>query len=252
MQHIQRTFVLIVIATVNLNNNPFSIIMKSFFISLFILFSLSVSGQQNYYYKMPNGKIIDSETYLKVKENLSKNGKVEERVVTRINRNDSVIITPKITVLTGKDKNGNYIDPYGEQKKLIGTRFPIERFKNEKGSNYSKAFLSGKPTIINFWFTNCIPCVAEIPLLDSLHLQSRDKFNFLAITFEDQKVVNAFLKKTSFSFTHILNAKKEIDKLKISAFPTNLILDKKGFIVDVYGEISDSWRQISILLNDLL
>ncbi|WP_293788617.1 TlpA disulfide reductase family protein [uncultured Pedobacter sp.] len=226
--------------------------MKSLFISLFFLFSLSVSGQQNHYYKMPNGKIIDAETYQKVKDNLSKNGKVEERIVSKTNRNDSVIITPKITVLTVKDKKGNYIDPYGEQKKLIGTRFPIERFKNEKGTNYPKTFLSGKPTIINFWFTNCIPCVAEIPLLDSLHIQSRNKFNCIAITFEDQKTVDAFLKKVNFSFTHILNAKKEINNLKISAFPTNLILDKNGYVVDVYGEISSSSNQISILLNNLL
>ena len=41
--------------------------------------------------------------YQKVKENLGKNGKVEELIITRIIRNDSIIITPKLTVLTQKD-----------------------------------------------------------------------------------------------------------------------------------------------------
>lgn len=141
--------------------------MKIILTALFWLSSLSIFAQQTYY-KMPNGKIIDSETYLKVKENLSKNGKLEEIIIAKTQRQDSIIITPKITVLTQKDKDGNYVDPYGEAKKLIGSRFPIECFKNEEGVNYSKALFEGKPTLINFWFTSCVPCVAEIPLLTSM------------------------------------------------------------------------------------
>ncbi|RZJ87029.1 MAG: hypothetical protein EOO20_17005 [Chryseobacterium sp.] len=82
--------------------------MKSILTALFFLFPLSIFAQQKYY-KMPNGKIIDSETYLKVKENLSKNGKLEEIIIAKTQRQDSIIITPKITVLTQKDKDGNYM-----------------------------------------------------------------------------------------------------------------------------------------------
>ncbi len=201
---------------------------------------------------MPNGKIIDSNTYLKVKENLSRNGKVEEIFIAKIQRQDSIIITPKITVLTQKDKNGNYVDPYGEAKKLIGSRFPIERFKNEKGLNYSKTFLEGKPTLINFWFTSCVPCIAEIPLLNSLSSDAQNKFNLIAITFEKSETAKAFLKTTDFRFMQVTDAKTQLDALKISAFPTSLILDKNGVVVDVNGEISKSHKQVSDLLTQLL
>jgi len=225
--------------------------MKRLFTALLFISSLPLFAQQTYY-KMPNGKIIDLATYKTVKANLSKNGEVNETIISTIKRNDSIIITPKITVLTQKDKNGDYVDPYGEPKKMIGARFPIERFKDSNGRNYPKTMFTGKPTLINFWFTSCIPCIAEIPILNSIKEESGDKFNFLAITFENSEAVNAFLKRNNLRYTHILNSKAAIDTLKITAYPTNLILDKNGVVVEVYGEISQSQKQLSDRLNKLL
>ncbi|RZJ87030.1 MAG: TlpA family protein disulfide reductase [Chryseobacterium sp.] len=135
---------------------------------------------------------------------------------------------------------------------MIGSRFPIERFKNEEGINYSKASFEGRPTLINFWFTSCVPCVAEIPLLNSMRTTATNRFNFIAITFENKKNVDAFLKNVDFQFTHLTDAKMQLDSLKIFAFPTSVILDKNGVVVDVYGEISKSSKQVSDLLSQLL
>jgi len=232
-------------------NKQFLTDMKSLLIGILLLNAIATFGQVNYY-KMPNGKIIDAQTYKNVKEKLSLNGKVEEIILRSVRRQDSIIITPKITVLTQKDKNGNYIDPYGEAKKLIGLRFPIEQFKKEGGSHYPKSFLEGKPTLINIWFTTCVPCIAEIPLLNSIHNDLVNKVNFIALTFERKAGVDAFLKKTEFDFMQLTDAKTQLDNLKIFAFPTNLILDKNGIVVDVYGDISNSKMQVAGILNDLL
>jgi len=213
--------------------------------------SLVAFGQQNFY-EMPNGKIIDYKTYQTVKENLAKNGKLEEIIISKISRNDSIIITPKLNVLTQKDENGNYTDPYGEQKKLIGTHFPIEIFKNKKGVKYKSNTLENKPTLITFWFTNCIPCVAEIPILNNLKDTLKDKVNFFAITFDNAEKVENFMQKRNLNYNHIVDAKEPIKQLKVSAYPTNLILNKEGIIIDVYGEISDSEKTILQTLNKLL
>jgi len=226
--------------------------MNKLILTFLVMLSTSALYAQESFYKMPNGKIIDQTTYQKVKENLGKNGKVEELIITKIIRNDSIIITPKLNVLTQKDQNGNYIDPYGEQKKLIGTRFPIEKFKNHKGVNYAKTFLNGKPSLINFWFTTCVPCLAEIPVLNNLEAGLKDKVNFLAITFEQQQTVNSFLKHSTYKFQQITNAQQQLNELKVVAYPINFILNKDGIIIDVYGEISNSEKQLMDMLKELL
>jgi thiol-disulfide isomerase/thioredoxin len=61
--------------------------------------------------------------------------------------------------------------------------------------------LKGKPTLIN-WFTNCAPCIEEIPVLNKIMNDNKDRFNFVAITFDDKEKVSKLLKR-KFDFTHM-------------------------------------------------
>ena len=40
---------------------------------------------------------------------------------------------------------------------------------------------SGKPTIINFWFPSCPPCVAEFPEIDQFYLKNRNSVKVIGI-----------------------------------------------------------------------
>ena len=151
-----------------------------------------------------------------------------------------------------RDDKNNYFDPYSEPKKLIGKHFPIENFKNAKQKQFSKNYLKEKPTFINFWFTRCLPCIEEIPIMNNLKDKYGDKVNFLAITYENKTAVDDFLKKKNIKFQHITNSKKEIENLKYSSYPTNLILDKNGNVKYVYGEISSFQDDIELILDSLL
>ncbi|MEZ5308492.1 MAG: TlpA disulfide reductase family protein [Pyrinomonadaceae bacterium] len=44
---------------------------------------------------------------------------------------------------------------------------------------------SGKPLLINFWATWCVPCVEEFPLLVSLHKDYKDKIDIITISLDD-------------------------------------------------------------------
>jgi cytochrome c biogenesis protein CcmG/thiol:disulfide interchange protein DsbE len=201
---------------------------------------------------MPNGKIIDLKTYESVKENLSKNGNIEEIIIKTETRNDSIIKSPKLTVLTTIDKSGNYSDPYSKFKKNIGKHFPIENFKSIDKKSFKTDELNGKPTFVNFWFTNCTPCVEEIPVLNKLKEEFGDKINFVAITFDTKEKVEEFLKKRKINFRHIVNSKQQLKNMEIQAYPMNYILDKDGNIVNVYGEISLDENEIYKILKKLL
>lgn len=88
--------------------------------------------------------------------------------------------------------------------------------------------LKGKPSLINFWFTSCKPCIEEMPVLNELKTKFADSVNFIAITYETKGKVTKFFEKHKFNFTHIVDAKNFTDKLGMRAYPVNIFLDKSG------------------------
>lgn len=88
-------------------------------------------------------------------------------------------------------------------------------------------FDPSKPTFINFWFTNCPPCIAEIPTLNELKDFYKGKVNFVAITFDDEEKVKKLLNKFDFQLTHIVNEKEFIDGFNISGYPISFMLDSE-------------------------
>jgi thiol-disulfide isomerase/thioredoxin len=97
--------------------------------------------------------------------------------------------------------------------------------------------LKGKPTLINFWFANCKPCIEEMPVLNKIKEQFKDRVNFVAITYETKEKVLDFLKKYNYTFTQIAGARKFIDKLKMNSYPVNVFLDKNGIAKEIENGI---------------
>ncbi|MFV8358344.1 TlpA family protein disulfide reductase [Flavobacterium sp. XS1P32] len=227
--------------------------MKIRFLIPILLLTFLISSAQATYYKMPNGKILNQLSYDNVKDNLSKNGKIEEFFLHSEIRNDSTINTVKLTVLQIKDENGNYFDPYSKQKENIGKYFSIEKFKKGNGEKYTKGSLLDRPTLINFWFTSCVPCIKEVPVLNKLKERFDKSINFIAITFDNDQRVQAFLKNKKFNFEHIVDSKQQIMDLGVEAYPMTILLDKEGIILNVYGELTEGEldEQLKVLIYSL-
>ena len=98
-----------------------------------------------------------------------------------------------------------------------------------------QADLEGKPSLVNFWFTRCAPCLDEIPVFNRLVKEHQNAFHFLAISFEKASTVERFLNKQPFDFVHAVEAKAFIDSLQLSAYPTTLLLDQHGIVREVRG-----------------
>jgi thiol-disulfide isomerase/thioredoxin len=108
--------------------------------------------------------------------------------------------------------------------------FPLGSFKTTKGNDVSIDDLKGKPTLINFWFTSCAPCVAEMPALNKLRAKYKESVNFISMASDSKEKVEAFLEKRTFNFIHIVAPDFIENDLKISSFPTNIFLDRHGRI----------------------
>lgn len=230
--------------------------MKTILNIIFIFLSFYLNAQ-NVYYKTFEGVLLTEENYLSnmkgIEERVDLAGRVYEIPIKTEIRQDSIIKHVKFEFITfAWTENGQKYDPYGVQRKMIGQHFPIESFKDKNDVYFSEDHLKGKPTLVNFWFTDCPPCIGEIPDLYNLKKEFGDSVNFVAITFEGKKSVERFLEKySSFNYFHITNATKPINKMKIRAYPVTFLLNENGEIVNVYGDLtfhSSKLREILLML----
>jgi peroxiredoxin len=142
------------------------------------------------------------------------------------------------------------VHPFLEKK--IGQHFPIENYKNDEGKNFSPAELEGKISLINFWSTNCAPCIEELPYLNKLKEASGMKVNFIAITHDSKEKVDRFLAKNTFNFVHITDSEQELKSyFSLIRNPLNFIIDKNGNVQEITGNIDETkMEQILKILNE--
>lgn len=215
--------------------------MRIIFIFLALIFTSNINSQTEYY--TTDGKNRISKFELEkmssdLKERYSKVSNNEMFVTIRIDETikvgDSIIHQAKFDIRDKKSFENFINNPF---EKLKNKEFPDFELMTINGENFSSKVLNGKPTLINFWFTNCAPCIAEMPALNKIYEQYRNEINFIAITFETKEKVDKFLKKHSFDFKHLVNAKEFTDELRILTYPMNIFLDDKGLLKYVKGGI---------------
>lgn len=97
------------------------------------------------------------------------------------------------------------------------------------------ATLRGKAVVIEFWATWCAPCVAEIPHLNRLVDQFKDRpIQFLSITDEEPAVVEKFLAKRSISGWVGFDKKRSSFKAYgVHGIPHTVLIDAGGKIAAI-------------------
>ena len=90
--------------------------------------------------------------------------------------------------------------------------------------------LRGKVVLLNFWATWCGPCRVEMPILENVYRQMKDKgFTVLAITAEDPSVVRRFVKQTKMKLPVLIDrTRTTFDHYAIEGLPQTVILDRQG------------------------
>lgn len=120
---------------------------------------------------------------------------------------------------------------------LVGKPLPAFSFPDLQGQRVSTHSLRGKPVVVNLWFTACGPCIAEMPVLNRIRQEkAATEVVFLAVTFDKQEKVQAFLRKRPFTFRHIAGAKQYTDQFT-TGYPTTLFVDRQGIVRSVLGAV---------------
>ena len=123
------------------------------------------------------------------------------------------------------------------------TKRVIDQWKDQKlpdgvftmldGSTKTFKDFEGELLVINFWYINCGPCIAEMPYLNDLVETYKDEnINFLALSFDSIPDITNFLARTDFTYMQA-----GIDRAFMYNFtpvsPAHFIVDKEGIIRDI-------------------
>jgi len=102
------------------------------------------------------------------------------------------------------------------------------------GNLHSLSNYKDKVVVLNFWFTACKPCEIEMPHLNELKAElAGQSVVFFGVTYDEAPTVAKFLEKTPFNFTIIPDAHDLIKAYDIFAYPTTLVFDKSGQMIDM-------------------
>lgn len=137
--------------------------------------------------------------------------------------------------------------------KWMGKPFPDFDLMPLAGGRLKKQDLKGKVTVINFWFTGCQPCVAEMPQLNQLvDTFKSDAVIFLAFSFNEKSTIERFLQKNSFSYVQLPDSRGVISEMSINTYPTHIILDTSGKIREiVIGGSENIGERLKQLINKI-
>ncbi|OGF04984.1 MAG: hypothetical protein A2W00_07975 [Candidatus Eisenbacteria bacterium RBG_16_71_46] len=95
----------------------------------------------------------------------------------------------------------------------------------------------GKVVMLDFWATWCGPCRIQMPAVDKLltEFRSRGLVVFAVNERESAKSAGAFMRKSGYTTTTLLDAKGEVGNLyHVVGIPTLVVIDRKGKIVAHY------------------
>ncbi len=136
-----------------------------------------------------------------------------------------------------------------EGDKLIGQKAPDFVLKDVTGKAVSLSAIKGKAVLVNFWATWCPPCRAEMPTLNRLYKEYRNKGLAVVAVSTDRKLeyVTDFLEKHPVDFPVLMDSDSRTSRqFGVFSMPTSFLLDRNGFIIRRYlGE--EDWTSPEII-----
>ena len=116
-----------------------------------------------------------------------------------------------------------------------------------QGKSYRSTDFKGKLLIIDFWFTGCVPCRAEMPYFDKLSMKYKDQpVQFLSVSLDTgnqlmakwREMIMAHKGDTKVLFLNLPNGFKNsfTQKMNIHSVPRIMLIDQQGNIIDAYAK----------------
>lgn len=99
------------------------------------------------------------------------------------------------------------------------------------GGTISMKELRGRPVLVNFWTSWCLPCRSEMPSLDKLYREYRDRgFVVIGVSLDrSPDVVRQFVKETDVTFPIVLDPDWHVaDRFRVLGLPGTFVVGPDG------------------------
>lgn len=126
--------------------------------------------------------------------------------------------------------------------------------KGVNTSNINFKEFEGKVIFVNFWATWCPPCRAELPMIQNLYDEYKDKIEFVFVTDESLGTVEKFFNKNNYNLPTYNSKSMPPQKFtETNSIPATYLLDKKGnIIIDKTGSADWDSTKVKELLDKLI
>jgi thiol-disulfide isomerase/thioredoxin len=126
----------------------------------------------------------------------------------------------------GEELNGEV------DRSFAGTAMPVVELSDPAGARLALASLKGKPALVNLWATWCVPCVAEMPLLDKLAGELGDSVKVVTVSQDMQgaeKVAPFFAEKKFANLPQWMDPEMRLPPaLQAPGLPLTVLYDADG------------------------
>lgn len=141
----------------------------------------------------------------------------------------------------GDSTGGKSAEAYMIDRSHKGAAAPDTEFFDANGKAVTLGDFAGKPVLVNLWATWCAPCVAEMPMLDSLAASANGARHVIAVAqdIKGKDVVMPWVEKAGLKALPIyIDAENDLLLEYNSALPTTVYYDADG---------KELWRVIGAL-----
>lgn len=129
----------------------------------------------------------------------------------------------------------------GSGRSLLGARAPEIAGTRLDGQPFALSDLRGRPVVLNFWASWCIPCRDEFPLFrDRLAAGGADAFVLVGVLFDDEPAsARRFIDRFGATWPTVLDPDGEAARAyRLIVPPTTFFIDRDGVIRDfALGEL---------------
>ena len=128
------------------------------------------------------------------------------------------------------------LDPHRMDSPLAANQLPAPEFSLpllESDGDLQLSELRGKPVVLNFWATWCVPCAQEHPLMVQAAGFYGERAHFIGVAYQDNRdAIRAWLRRNGGQAYPILidvNAKAAI-AYGVYGVPETYVIDKEGVV----------------------
>lgn len=113
--------------------------------------------------------------------------------------------------------------------------------------------LRGKPVVVNFFASYCVPCITEMPDFEAVHRQVGDEVTFLGLAVADRDdEAQELVQRTGVTYRTARDFRSEvITALGGTLLPTTVLLGADGGIVAVHPGALDADELRDLLVEEL-